>query len=277
MLRSLYAAGGDLDAYVELAERTGLTADDCLTVANLLVTRGDPTQALAWVERGLQLDADRPYPSFAAHSLTELKPRLLADLGHGDQALETAWADYRKHPDRYSYDHLMTFVPHAERPGWHDRAITEALDGDRHLPAVIELLLHTDETGRLGQLAARTSDSSWECVGHHAAEQAGTALEPGHPGEAARIWRAAGTRILKAGKSKYYGAALRYFNHAKRCYQQASQPDQWQQVVDEVYAQHGRKTSFLPGFDAVVTGTDPAPQPSFLDQAKARWGRHVSE
>ncbi|MFG1955353.1 hypothetical protein [Micromonospora sp. NPDC048830] len=62
----------------------------------------------------------------------------MATVGHGDQALETAWADYRKHPDRYSYDHLMTFVPHAERPGWHDRAITEALDGDRYLPAVIE-------------------------------------------------------------------------------------------------------------------------------------------
>jgi tetratricopeptide (TPR) repeat protein len=277
VLRSLYAAGGDLGAYVELAERAGLTADDCLTVANLLATRGDPTQALAWVERGLQVDADRPYPSFAAHSLTELKPRLLADLGHGDQALETAWADYRKHPDRYSYDHLMMFVVHGERPGWHDRAITEALDGDRYLPAVIELLLHTDETGRLGQLAARTSDSSWEGVGHHAAEQAGTALEPGYPGEAARIWRAAGMRILEAGKSKYYGAALRYFDHAKRCYQQAGQPDQWQEVVDEVYAQHGRKTSFLPGFDAAVTGTDPTPQPSFLDQAKARWSRHVTE
>ncbi len=276
-LRSLYATRGDLDAYVELAERTGLTADDCLTVANLLVTRGDPAQALAWVDRGLELDADRPYPSFAAHSLTELKPRLLVDLGHGEQALETAWADYRKHPDRYSYDHLMTFVPPAERPGWHDRAVTVALDGDRYLPAVIELLLHTNETGRLGQLAARTPDSSWEGVGHHAAEQAGTALEPGHPGEAARIWRAAGMRILKAGRSRYYGAALRYFEHAKRCYQQAGQPAQWQQVIDEVYAQHSRKTSFLPGFDAVATGTGRTPQPSFLDQAKARWGRHVSE
>jgi hypothetical protein len=115
-LRSLYAARGDLDAYVDLADRTGLTTDDCLTVANLLVTRGDPAQALSWVERGLELDAHRPYPSFAAHSLTELKPRLLADVGHGEQALETAWASYRKHPDRYSYDHLMTFVPQAERP-----------------------------------------------------------------------------------------------------------------------------------------------------------------
>lgn len=274
-LRSLYTARGDLDAYVDLTERTGLTTDDCLTVANLLVTRGDPAQALSWTEHGLDLDANQPYPSFAAHSLTELKPRLLADLGHGEQALETAWAGYRKHPDRYSYDHLMTFVPHAERPGWHDRAITVALDGDRYLPAVIELLLHTDETGRLGQLAARTSDCSWEGVGHHTAEQAGAALEPSHPGDAARIWRAQGMRILEAGKSKYYGAALRYFEHAKRCYQQAGQPAQWQQVVDEVHAQHGRKTSFLPGFDAVVTGTDPAPQPSFLDPAKARWSRHT--
>ncbi len=270
-LRSLYAAQGDLDVYVELAERTGPTTDDCLTVANLLVTRGDPAQALSWVERGLELDAHRPYPSFAAHSLTELKPRLLADLGRGEQALETAWADYRKHPDRYSYDHLMTFVPQAERSAWHDRAITAALDGDRYLPAVIELLLHTDETGRLGHLTACTSDNSLEGIGHHAAEQAGTALEPGHPGEAARIWRAQGMRILKAGKSRYYGAALRCFEHAKRCYRHAGRPAQWQQVVDEVYAQHGRKMSFLPRFDEIVTGTDPTPQPSFLDQASARW------
>jgi hypothetical protein len=78
-------------------------------------------------------------------------------------------------------------------------------------------------------------------------------------------------RILKAGKSKYYGAALRYFEHAKHCYQQADQPAQWQQVIDEVYAQHSRKTSFLPGFDDVVTGTDSALQPSFLDRAKTRW------
>ncbi|WP_406045899.1 hypothetical protein OG799_16300 [Micromonospora sp. NBC_00898] len=170
-LRCLCAAQGDLNAYVELAGRTGLTTDDCLTVANLLVTRGDPAQALSWVERGLELDAHRPYPSFAAHSLTELKPRLLADLGHGEQALETAWADYRRHPDRYSYDHLMTFVPQAERPAWHDRAISAALDGNRYLPAVMELLLHTDETGRLGHLAARTSDSSLEGIGHHAAEK----------------------------------------------------------------------------------------------------------
>jgi hypothetical protein len=229
VLRSLYAAQGDLDAYVDLADRTRPDQRRLSHGREPAGQPGLPAPALSWVERGLELDTHRPYPSFAADGLAELKPRLLADLGHGEQALETAWAGYRKHSDRYTYDQLMTFVPQAERTAWHDRATTAALDGDRYLPAVIELLLHTDETGRLGQLAARTSHSSWEGVGHHAAERAGTALEPDHPGEAARIWRAAGMRILKAGKSKYYGAALRYFEHAKHCYHQAGQPAQWQQ------------------------------------------------
>ena len=118
-LRSLYAAQGDLDAYVDLADRTGLTSDDCLTAANLLVSRGDPAQALSWVERGLELDTHRPYPSFAAHGLAELKPRLLADLGHGEQALETAWAGYREHPDRYSYVRPTDRAPRLARPSDH--------------------------------------------------------------------------------------------------------------------------------------------------------------
>jgi Family of unknown function (DUF6880) len=49
-LRTLHATRNDLDAYVELAQQTGLTTDDCLTLANLLATQGDPAQALSWVD-----------------------------------------------------------------------------------------------------------------------------------------------------------------------------------------------------------------------------------
>lgn len=84
----------------------------------------------------------------------------------------------------------------------------------------------SDETGHLGRLAADASDSALESIGHHMAERAGTALEPDHPGQAARLWRAQAMRILKPGKSKYYDAALRYFKHAKHCYQQAGQAAQ---------------------------------------------------
>ncbi|MGH2704520.1 MAG: DUF6880 family protein [Actinomycetota bacterium] len=56
-LRTLYLAQGDFEAYVELAEETGLTAQDCRAVATMLVQRRKPEQALSWVERGLDLDA----------------------------------------------------------------------------------------------------------------------------------------------------------------------------------------------------------------------------
>jgi hypothetical protein len=194
-LRTLHATRNDLHAYLALAEQTGLTPDDCLTLANMLAHRGQPAQALSWVERGLALEAQSSYGSFAGHSLAELKPRLLADLGRGEQALETAWADYRKHPSRYAYDHLMAFVPEPDRSAWHDKAITAALEST-YLPPVVDLLLHTEETEQLAQLSARADDDSLEALSHHMAEPAATILEQDHSDQAARIWRAQGMRIL---------------------------------------------------------------------------------
>jgi tetratricopeptide (TPR) repeat protein len=269
-LRTLHATRNDPHAYLALAQQTGLTAEDCLSLANMLTTQGDPAQALSWVERGLALDAQTSYGSFARHDLAELKPRLLADLGRGEQALETAWADYRTHPSRYAYDHLMAFVPEPDRSAWHHKAITAAMEST-YLPPVVELLLHTDETEQLAQLSAGAGDDSLKALSHHLAEPAATILEQDHPDQAARIWRAQAMRILKLGKSRYYEAALRYFQRAKYCYRQAGQPTQWQHLVDEVYAQHRRKTSFLARFDDIVSGSEPAPKPSFLDRAKSRW------
>lgn len=269
-LRTLHATRNDLHGYLALAQQTGLSAEDYLTLASMLATQGDPAQALSWVERGLALEAQASYGSFAGGSLAELKPRLLADLGRGEQALETAWADFRKHPSRYAYDHLMAFVREPDRSAWHDKAITAAREST-YLPPVVDLLLHTDETDQLAQLSAHADDDSLEALSHHTAEPAATILEQDHPDQAARIWRAQGMRILKPGKSRYYEAALRYLQRAKHCYQQAGRQDQWQHLVDEVCAQHRRKTSFLARFDDIVSGSEPAPQPSFLDRAKSRW------
>ncbi|MBN1170572.1 MAG: hypothetical protein JXA67_00160 [Micromonosporaceae bacterium] len=274
VLRALHTARGDLDAYVELAERTGLTTADCLAVANLLVTRDDAAQALSWVERGLALDAQLQHGSMAGYDLRKLKPQLLVGLGQGEQALDIAWAGYQQHPSQYSYDQLMAFVPEAERPTWHTRAIAAALDGERYLPSVIDLLLHTDETEHLASVAADASDTVLEGIGHHTAERVAAALEAARPDQAARIWRAQGMRILNPGKSKYYDAALRYFDQARRCYQQAGQSDRWQEVVDEVSTEHSRKKGFLARFGPIATRTteaEPAPQPSFLDRARTRW------
>lgn len=52
VLRTVYLAQKNILAYMEHAERTGLTLEDCLAIAKLLADR-KPPDALAWVERGL--------------------------------------------------------------------------------------------------------------------------------------------------------------------------------------------------------------------------------
>ncbi|MGQ0668144.1 MAG: DUF6880 family protein [Actinomycetota bacterium] len=268
-LRTLFFVQRDVEAYVALAEETGLTAHDCHAVAAMLVAHRKPDQALSWVERGIELETKTPHGSWAGHSLAELKPHLLKKLGREDEALEAAWAEYREHPSRYSYDDLMKFVPKTERLAWHEKAIEAAMGTDLH--SLIELLLHTKEMERLAELVHRSTDDVLEAVSHYATEGAAKKLEKTHAGAAARLWRAQGMRILKEKKSKHYDAALRNLERARRCYEKAGIAVDWQQVVSEVRAEHHRKTRFMPGFEEIVRGSGPSQEPPFLERAKARW------
>ncbi len=81
VLRTLYRQQGDVEAYLGLAQETGLTAADCHAVAVMLAARGAPGQALSWVERGIELHSTTPHSSFSGHELAALKPRLLKELG----------------------------------------------------------------------------------------------------------------------------------------------------------------------------------------------------
>jgi uncharacterized Zn finger protein len=96
-------------------------------------------------------------------------------------------------------------------------------------------------------------------------------LEKAHDDSAARLWRAMGIRIVSAGKSRYYQAALQNFERARRCYAKAGLEADWEQFVSQVRAAHHRKTGFMRGFEEVVTGSGPSQDPPFLERAKARW------
>jgi uncharacterized Zn finger protein len=272
-LRTLYLEQKNVAAYVSLAEETGLTAQDCHAVAALLVTRRRPEEALAWVERGIDLDRRTPHGSMAGYDLAQLQRTLLTRLGRRDEALEAAWADYREYPSRDTYEDLMKFVSKAERSKWHEKAIAAAKGAE--LDSLIELLLETNELERLAEIVRQNKDAALEGVSHYTAEPAAKKLERTHPDVTARLWRAQGMRIIGAKKSKYYAAALSNFERAKRCYERAGLAAEWEKTVSQVRAEHRRKTGFMPGFEALVAGSGPSDEPSFLERAKARWGdRH---
>ncbi len=269
VLRALHLAQKDIEAYVQLAEESGLGAEDCHAIATMLIARRRPEEALSWAERGIEVDLKDGHRSSAGGELARLKRQLLKKLGREDEALDAAWAGYQAWPSTYTYAELMKFVPRAERAAWHARAIEAAAGTDLH--SHIDLLLKAKESERLAELVGRTGTDALEAVSPYALEPAARKLASAHPGAAAALWRAMGMSIVKAKKSKSYGGALRYLEQAKRCYEKAGLQEEWQQVVDKVRAEHHRKTGFMSGFEELVSGTRHE-EPPFLERAKSRWG-----
>ena len=270
VLRALHVGQKDVAAYVALAQQTGLSAKDCHAVARMLIAKRKPEEALSWVERGIEITAKDPRGSSADYELQNLRRELLRKLGREEEALASAWAEFREHPSKYTYDDVMKFAPKQDRASWHAKALEAAAGAD--LYSLIGLFVETRETERLSELVKGSTDEELEAVSHYALEPAARRLEKAHVGEAARLWRAMGMRVVNAKKSKYYGAALGNFERAKRCYEKAGLGAQWESVLHGVREVHHRKTGFMPGFEGVVKGAGPSEEPPFLERAKARWG-----
>ncbi len=269
-LRTILAARRDVDAYVKLCEETEITPVDTLAIAKMLEAQRKPAEALDWVERGLGLAARAP-AALGEHDLRKLQRELLRKLGRADAALEAAWAEFEKHPNKCSYEELMRYVPEADRAAWHAKAMGAAAGAD--LYAVVELWLETGERERLVERLRRASDEELEGTSHYTTEPAAKTLAETHPDVAAKVYRALGRRILEEKKSKYYPAALSHFEEARRCYERAGLRTEWEDLVRAVRADHRRNLGFMAAFEEVVAGGGPSAKPSFLERAKARWAR----
>lgn len=268
-LRAIYLAQRNPVAYEALSEQTGLNAEDCLALATIFLAR-KPDLALTWVQRGIDLDRRTAHGSAAQYDLGRLHRELLIKLGRGEEALDAAWAEYRKSPSKFAYDDLMKVVPKAERAVWRERSLDAAKGADLH--SAMELFVETRETERLADLVRGTADLALENISHYATEPAAVKLGKTHPGLAARLWRAQAMRIVGAGKSKYYDSAAVNLERARKCYLRAGLAAEWEETVRLVRADHYRKTSFMVLFEPVAAGTGHLEPPSFLDRAKARWG-----
>ncbi len=268
VLRTLYLERKNATAYLDLAEETGVSAEDCRALAKLLAARGKAEEALSWVERGLERSRKQMHAT-AALDLSRLKRDLLTKLGRGREAREDAWAEYRRYPSWYCYEDLMRHVPRTQRSVWHRKAIAAAEGSD--LSAHIELLLATNEMERLAKLVRRSRNEALAKVSDYFTEPAARKLEKAHPGLAARLWCAQGTRVVEAGKSRHYHAALSSFERGRRCFEKAGRAAEWRRIVKRVRTAHRRRTGFMSGFEEIVAGMRADEKPSFLDRAKARW------
>ncbi len=276
ILKAIYSRRRNIEKYLDLTARTGLTQVDCEAIATMFQAKRKLKDALAWLEQGINLD--KPKGGFQrgeSYRLPEMRRALLVKLGRGEEALHSAWTEFQADPNKFTYDELIRYVPKAERRAWHEKAMAASEQGE--LGSVIELWLGAKEIDRLAARLGRASNTQLERLSHYVTEPAAQRLAKTHPGVAARIFRALCVRIVDAGKSKYYAAALSNLEEARKCYQQAGLDDQWKALVNEIRRDHHRKSGFMPGFEAIAAGQRSRAEPSFLDRARSRWARKAEE
>lgn len=165
----------------------------------------------------------------------------------------------------------MRYVQAKEKITWYRKAMEASEKGD--LASQIELWLEKKESDRLVSRLRKATDKELEGLSHYRAEPLARKLERPHPDISARVYRALCMRIVNAGKSKYYDAALDHIEHAKKCYTRAGLDADWQAVVAVARKRYYRKKGFMAGFEDIVTGAPRHVEPPFLERAKVRWPR----
>ncbi|MBB5348095.1 hypothetical protein JWG42_09030 [Desulfoprunum benzoelyticum] len=269
VLKTLLAGQRNVEAYKALCAQTELTAKDCLAIAEIYQSRKRPEEALTWVERGLVIARSGNQRSIEDHKLLEMERALLARIGRPGDALQSAWSEFEAYPSIFTYKELMRYVPANEKKTWHQKAMEASEKG--YLAAQIELWLKEKEMDRLVSRLRRATARELEALGHSTAEPLAAKLERDHPDVSARIYCALCLRVINAGKSRYYDAALANIERAKTCYAKAGLNDDWQTVVVDVRQRHFRKKGFMAGFEAIVSGAPRNVAPPFLERVKTRW------
>ena len=265
VLKAVHRARKDTLSYIRLCRETGMTAEDCVVLADLFDAHGESQQALSWIRRGLDISGSR---SGRYYELRTREKALLRKVGRPEEALALAWKDFNTGPSTVTYEELMACAPAPEHQDWHLRAMERACTAD--LSSAVDLFLEVRETDRLLGVLEGAKEPAVRALGHYTLQKAAKGLEKDHPAVAARLYRSLGLRIVDEAKSKYYRFALSHLARAKKCYEKAGLGHEWEATVKDVRKRHHRKPSFIPGFEKVVKGLL-SKRSSFLDRARKRW------
>jgi tetratricopeptide (TPR) repeat protein len=273
-LKDIYVVKKDVKAYLSLCGKVGTTPKDCENIASLQKTKKHYEDALTWAEKGLKLEKEREWGNQSSYQLTGIRQELLNKLGRREDALESAWTEFIKYPSNIGYDRLRKYIPKEDFHHWHEKAIQEAKKNS--LSAFTEICTATKEWGRLSEHILDVEHDKLEKIGHYTTEAAAKGLAKKHGQAAAKIYAALGMRIIRSGKSKYYGYALEHFRNARKFYEKAGCVQMWLSLVDRVRKDHSRKYSFIGDFEEIAAGHRLEPPESFAKKAKKRWKKQIS-
>ena len=225
------------------------------------------------LDLALELEKEGNWANQSSCGLTSMKRELLAKLGSKDAALESAWDEFKKYPEEYTYDELMKYIPKDDYEHWHKKAIDEAKS--KSLSGTIEICIKTREYDILNESIISAGNEQLEDIIYTTTQKAAEILIKRYPLSAAKIYCALGINILKSKKSKYYKVAVENFHRAKSLYEKSNNEKEWLSLVDDIYKNYSRKYSFMNDFEKLVSGKYPENVKSFIEKTKERWKKQT--
>ena len=275
ILKDIFIVKKDVKAYLALCEKVGTTPKDCEHIASLQKAKRRYDDALAWAEKGLKLEKEREWGNQSSYAFAGIRQELLNKLGRREDALESAWSEFKKYPSKYGYDRLRKYIPKKDISHWREKAIHEAKKTS--LSAFIEICTETKEWDVLSEHIVAIEYKKLEKISHYTTEKAAKRLAKKYGQAAAKIYAALGMRIILSGKSKYYHYALEHFRNARKFYERAGCKQMWLSLVDRVRGDHSRKYSFIGDFEKIVAGRAPESPESFEKRSQKRWKKQTSK
>lgn len=266
-LKAICLTEKDHEGYAAVASEFGLGVEDCLELAKAYLET-DILCAHRWLELGRDLAKEEGRNLALPFDFGQVERAVLLKMGRRDEVVSILWQKYESCPSHSRFQELLDAVPSETRSQWRERALEKATASDFTTAAAI--LAEENAWPAVAELVRIASDRTLEGTSHYLMEPVAKGLEEGHPDLAARLWRAQALRIVDAGKSKYYEAALENLSMARQCYLRAGLAHEWEATVAAIRTNHSRKRWFLAKFELVAAGMHKEAE-TFVERAKREW------
>lgn len=247
LLTELRRKRGEVSLLWERLSLKVLDEETVDVVARWCAEQGDISRAIEIVDIWLH-HAHSSSSRVMTRQIEKRRRKLLSSAGREEEAIDQLWNSFDDYPTTQKLEELLELAPSEVRDEFRDRAVERVEDPAVLVDMAAEFAPWDSLVERIEQIEMDElrEVSSWTL------QEAAPSLESTWPAVAVQVYTALGWRHVDRGKPKYYDLSVEAFQEARDLYRQLGREDDWQRVVEEVTAEHGRKYTFMPRFEAIA-------------------------
>ncbi len=239
-------ATGDPDDVIAIYRHDLQTPDVYLEIARSLAAAGREAEAETWAREGLEAFTER---SWQTPPLREYLAGMLRERGERSAAAELFWEAFVRAPSLTAYRRLLDEADDA--PAVKARALEALTDrverqaedsargGSGPSGVLVEILAHEGDTER-----------AWKVATDHGCDRQmwltlARSREDTHPLDAIDVYEPEAFRLIEAKKNATYRQAVDLLSRIRRLARQADEPQRFEDTLQRIRAEHGRKRNLM--------------------------------